>query len=51
LFQLVAITFTEALSWIVAVREAAAKLGAADGKVTHLIADEGGLGIAFDFCS
>ena len=37
-----AITFTEALSWIVAVREAAAKLGAADGKVTHLIADEGG---------
>jgi len=43
-----AITFTEALSWIVAVREAAAKLGAADGKVTHLIADEGGLGIPFD---
>jgi enolase len=43
-----AITFTEALSWIVAVREAAAKLGAADGKVTHLVADEGGLGIAFD---
>jgi enolase len=43
-----AITFTEALSWIVAVREAAAKLGAADGKVTHLVADEGGLGIPFD---
>jgi enolase len=43
-----AITFTEALSWIVAVREAAAKLGAADGKVTHLVADEGGLGIGFD---
>lgn len=43
-----AITFTEALSWIVAVREAAAKLGASDGKVTHLIADEGGLGIPFD---
>ncbi len=42
-----AITFTEALSWIVAVREAAAKLGAVDGKVTHLIADEGGLGIPF----
>jgi enolase len=42
-----AITFSEALSWIVAVREAAAKLGAADGKVTHLIADEGGLGISF----
>ena len=43
-----AITFTEALSWIVAIRETAAKLGAQDGKVTHLIADEGGLGIAFD---
>ena len=43
-----AITFTEALSWIVAIREAAAKLGAADGKVTHLVADEGGLGIGFD---
>jgi len=43
-----AITFTEALSWIVAVRESAAKLGAAVGKVTHLIADEGGLGIPFD---
>jgi enolase len=43
-----AISFTEALSWIVAIREAAAKMGAADGKVTHLIADEGGLGIPFD---
>ncbi len=42
-----AITFTEALSWIVAIREAAASMGAADGKVTHLIADEGGLGIPF----
>ena len=38
---------TEALSWIVAIREAAAVMGAADGKVTHLIADEGGLGIPF----
>lgn len=42
-----ALTFSEALSWIVAIREVAAKLGAADGKVTHLIADEGGLGIPF----
>ena len=42
-----AITFTEALSWIVAIREGAAAMGAADGKVTHLIADEGGLGIPF----
>ena len=41
-------SFTQALSWIVAVREMAAVLGKADGKVTHLIADEGGLGIAFD---
>jgi enolase len=43
-----AISFTESLSWIVAIREAAAKMGAADGKLTHLIADEGGLGIPFD---
>jgi len=41
-------SFTQALSWIVAVREMAAVLGKADGKVTHLVADEGGLGIAFD---
>ena len=40
-------SFTESLAWIVAIREAAAKIGAAEGKVTHLIADEGGLGIAF----
>ena len=40
-------SFTESLSWIVAIREAAAKIGAAEGKVTHLVADEGGLGIAF----
>ncbi len=42
-----ATSFTESLSWIVAIREAAAKIGASEGKVTHLIADEGGLGIAF----
>lgn len=41
-------SFTEAISWIVAVREMATKLGREDGKVTHLVADEGGLGIAFD---
>jgi enolase len=41
-------TFTEALSWIVAVREMAAKLGKEAGFVTNLIADEGGLSIAFD---
>ncbi len=40
-------SFTESLAWIVAIREAAAKIGEAEGKVTHLIADEGGLGIAF----
>ncbi len=42
-----ATSFTESLSWIVAIREAAARIGATEGKVTHLIADEGGLGIAF----
>ena len=41
-------SFTEALSWIVAVREMAAKLGKESGKATHLVADEGGLGIPFD---
>jgi len=40
-------SFTESLSWIVAIREAAAAIGASEGKLTHLIADEGGLGIAF----
>jgi enolase len=40
-------TFTEALSWIVAVRETAAKLGSEMGMTTHLVADEGGLGISF----
>jgi enolase len=42
-----ACTFTQALSWIVAIREMAAKLGKENGKVTNLIADEGGLAIAF----
>jgi enolase len=41
-------SFTEALSWIVAIRETAAKLGSQAGMITHLVADEGGLGIAFD---
>jgi enolase len=41
-------TFTEALSWIVAIRETAARLGSQAGNTTHLVADEGGLGIAFD---
>lgn len=43
-----AASFSEALSWIVAIRETAARLGSKLGKVTHLVADEGGLGIAFD---
>jgi len=38
--------FTEALSWIVAIRERAASDGKAHG-VTHLVADEGGLGLSF----
>jgi enolase len=38
--------FAEALSWIVAIRERAASDGKAHG-VTHLVADEGGLGLGF----
>jgi enolase len=40
-------TFTQALAWIVAVREMAATLGKEAGFVTNLVADEGGLSIAF----
>ena len=40
-------SFAEALSWIVAIRELAASKGAKNGAITHLIADEGGLGISF----
>ena len=39
-------SFAEALSWIVAIRERAASDGKAHG-VTHLVADEGGLGLSF----
>jgi len=42
-----ATSFTQAISWVVAVREMAAKLGNQAGKITHLVADEGGLGIPF----
>lgn len=38
--------FAEALSWIVAIRERAARDGKDHG-VTHLVADEGGLGLSF----
>ena len=41
-----ATNFAEALSWIVAIRERAASDGKAHG-VTHLVADEGGLGLGF----
>jgi len=41
-------SFTEALSWVAAIRETAAQLGSKAGMITHLVADEGGLGIAFD---
>lgn len=48
-------SFSEALSWIVAIRELAAVRGKEKGLVTHLVADEGGLGIPFntieDACS
>lgn len=40
-------SFTEALSWIVAVREMAAVMGKESGQVTNLIADEGGLSLTF----
>ncbi|CAB4600541.1 unannotated protein [freshwater metagenome] len=39
-------SFAEALSWIVAIRERAASDGKSHG-VTHLVADEGGLGLSF----
>lgn len=39
-------SFKEAISWIIAIREAAAKNGKAIGPA-HLIADEGGLGLPF----
>ena len=42
-----ATSFTEAISWAAAIREAAAALGAKQGKLTHLVADEGGIGIPF----
>jgi enolase len=42
-----ATSFTEALSWVVAIRELAIHKGAKSGAITHLIADEGGLGIHF----
>ena len=41
-------SFSEALSWIVAIRELAAVRGREKGLITHLVADEGGLGIPFD---
>lgn len=40
-------SFSEALSWIVAIRELAAVRGRELGLITHLVADEGGLGIPF----
>jgi len=39
-------SFAEALSWVVAIRERAASDGKSHG-VTHLVADEGGLGLCF----
>lgn len=46
-----ATSFTQALSWIVAIREIASDLGKQAGFVTNLIADEGGLAIPFDSVS
>ena len=39
-------SFAEALSWVVAIRERAASDGKSHG-LTHLVADEGGLGLSF----
>lgn len=41
-------SFSEALSWVVAIRELAAVRGRERGMITHLVADEGGLGIPFE---
>jgi len=41
-------SFSEAIAWAAGIREAAAKLGQAKGMLTHLVADEGVLGIAFN---
>lgn len=46
-----AATFEQALSWIVAIRDTAARIGASRGYVTNLVADEGGLGIPFEASS
>jgi enolase len=46
-----ATTFRQGLSWIVAIRETAARIGTSQGFVTNLIADEGGLGIPFESSS
>lgn len=40
-------SFKESLSWVYAIRELAASYGAKLGHITHLVADEGGLGIHF----
>lgn len=40
-------SFSQALSWIVAVREMAAVMGKEAGQITNLIADEGGLSLTF----
>jgi len=40
-------SFSEAIAWAAGIREAAARIGQRNGMVTHLVADEGGLGIAF----
>jgi enolase len=39
-------SFAEALSWVVVIRERSASEGKSHG-ITHLVADEGGLGISF----
>lgn len=40
-------SFTQSISWIASIREIAARKGHDLGQVTHLVADEGGLGMKF----
>jgi enolase len=44
-------SFAQALAWVVAIRETAARRGRNLGFTTHLVADEGGLGIPFQSIS
>lgn len=44
-------SFAEAFKWVAAIRESATRRGRESGFITHLVADEGGLGIPFQSIS